>query len=141
MAAYLWIDGLPGESRQPGHRGQIEIAGVRFGGERGVDASRASAGGMTTYDARSITDITVLKKIDRISAELQAAYVAGKGFPRAVLTITFGSAKGGPVGLSRFEMKNVVISFIRPIANAADIPHEEIGLNFTEFIKDFASTK
>jgi type VI protein secretion system component Hcp len=135
MAAYLWIDGLPGESRKLGHRGQIEIAGVRFGGERGVNASRASAGGPTTYDARSITDITVIKQVDRISVELQAAYVSGKLFPAAALTITFGSTKGGPLGLSRFEMKNVVISFIRPAANAAGIAHEEIGLNFTQLIK------
>ena len=81
MADYfLKIDGIAGESKDPRHRGEIELDSFSWGENHLAHAGATSAASPT------IQDFHVVKHTDKASPLLMLAVASGRHFTAAVLT-------------------------------------------------------
>jgi type VI secretion system secreted protein Hcp len=81
MAAFfLRIDGIPGESQNPRHRGEIEVES--FSWSETYLASAAGAGGTGKVH---VQDLHITKQIDKASPLLMLAAASGRHLTSAVL--------------------------------------------------------
>ncbi len=136
---YLKIEGLPGESADAAHRGEIEAsswsfgatqaASPRFGG--GAGAGRAAMAGPGTQEPPTGPGaITVSKTYDAASPKLLQACAQGKHFPKATLSVR--KSGGGQQEYTSYELENVMVSSYSLGSSGGDRPMESLSLNFTK---------
>ena len=77
---FLQIDGVPGESHDPRHRGEIELDSFSWG------ENHLAHAGATIAASPTIQDFHIVKHTDKASPLLMLAVASGKHFKSAVLT-------------------------------------------------------
>ncbi len=124
--AYLKIEGVPGESRDPGHMGWIEIGSVQLDQVRNSMSVRGATGGAGSGKIH-FSEFTITKRTDAASPKLFEAATKGKHFPN--VTIEMRKAGGNQQEFLVFRMQNVYVSSYRA-AGPGGGPEESMTLNF-----------
>lgn len=102
---FLKLDNVLGESREPGHVGEIDVLSFSFGASQtGV----REAGGRASARRSSLSPIAIVKQVDKSSPKLFLACATGVHFKDAVLTISTGGDK--PFEYLVITMSDVLIS-------------------------------
>ena len=78
---FLKIDGIPGESQNPRHQGEIEVESFSWSETYLASAAGAGGGGKV-----HVQDLHITKQIDKASPLLMLAVASGRHFTSAVLT-------------------------------------------------------
>ncbi len=128
LNAYMKIDGVTGDSRNPRHMGWIEIGSVQLDQIR----NSLSAGGATSGAAASkihFQEFSIAKKVDAATPKLFEAATKGKHF--ATVTIEMRKAGGGPQEYLVIKLENVLVSSYRAAGPGGAGPEESMTLNFT----------
>ncbi len=139
---YMKIEGVPGESMDADHKGEIEVlswslgasqpASPRFGGSA---ASGRAAQGAPVTPPQGPGAITVSKSYDPSSVKLMQACAQGKHFPKATLSVR--KAGGGQQEYMTYELENVLISGYSLSghgggSSGGDKPMESLSINYTK---------
>jgi type VI secretion system secreted protein Hcp len=125
-AAYLNVDGIPGDTTAQGHENQIEVLSWQWG--VGDDQALCSAA------ARNIPfhDLVVTKRVDKASPLLFKAVATGQHIPQVVLSLSKTSS-GKPFDYLVITMNDVLVTSAKPGFGGGDqLPNESITLNFTK---------
>ncbi len=125
--AYLKVEGVPGESRDPGHIGWIEIGSVQLDQVRNSMSVRGATGGAGSGKVH-FNEFTITKRTDAASPKLFEAATKGKHFPTA--TIEMRKAGGGQQEYLVFKLENVFVSSYRAAGPGGGL-EESMTLNFT----------
>jgi type VI secretion system secreted protein Hcp len=130
MAAFdyfLKIDGIPGESTDAKHKGEIEVLSWSWGETR---ETAASPGGGAGTGKVAMTDLHVSANLSKASPPLLLACASGKHIKSAVLT---GRKAGkGQAEFLTFSLTDVLVSGYQTGATTAEAPLDSISLNFSK---------
>jgi len=132
LLAWLGFDGsIKGESTHPAHFEWIEVKGFNFGASRTISSSGGGGGGGRVAGVPSISELSLVKSVDRATAALFSAATAGiSPYPKVTLDMNMGSEQP----LARIELENVLVgsqSFTGS-SGSGTRPTESISLNFTK---------
>jgi len=117
--AFLFLDGIPGESAAARHFNWIELSDFEQALDRPAEAARS------TY-----TPIVFRKRIDKSSPLLMLACAGARPIAQANLDLL--RAEGDRVRYYQIKLRNVLVSSYQHSGGAAALPTEEFSLNFTE---------
>jgi type VI secretion system secreted protein Hcp len=130
MAAFdyfLKIDGIPGESADAKHKGEIEVLSWSWGE---THESAASPGGGAGAGKVAMTDLHVSANLSKASPQLLLACAAGTHIKGAVLT----GRKAGKAQAEflTFSLSDVLVSAYQTGGETAEAPLDSISLNFSK---------
>ena len=132
MAAYLFIEGIKGESKDAGHEGWINLISVdqaihrpMAGGTSGAARHRSSV----IFD-----DVVVMKEADASTPKLAEAIADGKSFPTVKIDLCTSSEGGKRIPYLQWELKNVRVTDYNLSATGDEgaPPTEQLAFNFEE---------
>lgn len=140
-AAFLHLDGIPGESTDPAHENWIEIESVQQTLSRPAASLPAAAGRRSGEVVRG--DVVVVKHLDKSSPKLVEALATGRVIPEARIELV--RTDGNRPGYFQIVLQRVQVTArstgARPAESLGD--HEEIALSYeaaewvyTEFAED-----
>jgi type VI secretion system secreted protein Hcp len=135
---YLKLGDIEGDSTVSGHEKQIELLSVSIGANMPV-GSRSSGGSATTGKV-SINDMSLVKQTDSASTGLFSAVCTGKHFDEAVISINRPDGQGNLVEYANWTLNDVVVSSYSHGAAGADVPVENISLNFGKITFTYTPT-
>jgi type VI secretion system secreted protein Hcp len=139
MAAFdyfLRLDGIPGESVDDKHKGEIDVLSWSWG-ETQATAPAPGGGGGTGKVA--MTDLQVNTRMSRASPQLLLACASGKHIKGAVLT---GRKAGkGQQEYLTFSLSDVLVSGYQTGASEAEVPLDSISLNFSKIEVSYKQQK
>jgi type VI secretion system secreted protein Hcp len=124
--AFLKIDGIPGESQDAKHKGEIDVLSFQWG----VAQPTAGRTGRPTGRA-DVHDLTITKFLDKASPLLFASACHGDHISTAVFTLR--KAGGNPIDFYKVTLTDILISSVSPSGTAGGevtAPLEEVSLNF-----------
>jgi type VI secretion system secreted protein Hcp len=131
---FLKIEGVPGESVDADHRGEIEVLSWSFGVSNPVSVG---AGGQTAGKA-TFQDFQIMKSLDKSTPLLMKACAKGTHIPQAILFVRKATATGTPVTYYKVTMEECMVSSYQISApNGGDRPSESLSLNFTKITFDY----
>jgi len=132
---FLKVDGADGESTQSGHSNEIKIHSFSWGcsQQTSVSGSGGSAAGKA-----SISDISVMKDLDKASPEMFKMLLTGKHIATAVLTAqkATGSTTGAPFLTITF---GEVFVTSQQISGSSEIPSESVSFSYNTIKFDYST--
>lgn len=126
---FLKIDGIPGESQDAAHRGEIDILSFHWG-ETNSGSSSGGGGGAGKVEKQ---DLTFVKQVDVSSPGLLRACTVGEHIRNAVLTL-----RNGGFEFLQITLEDVLVTSynIDGSEGGTPAPLEQITLDFAKL--DFA---
>ncbi len=127
--AFLFIEGIPGESTDSKFTDQIEILSYSHGLSQPTTATASSVGGGTSGRCNH-NDFSIVKELDKASPILSQQCSEGKHIPEVTLTLC--RAGGEKVPFMEYKMSDVVISSVSPggSSQGEGVPLEEVSFNY-----------
>ena len=139
MADYfLRVDGIPGESADTKHKGEIEVLSWSWG-ETNEAPPRGPGGGVGAGKVE-MSDLTVVTSFSKASPQLLLACASGKHFKSAVLA---GRKAGkGQADYLTFSLSDVLVSSYQ-VAGSADVnvPTDSVSLSFGKIQVEYKEQK
>ena len=121
--AYLRIPGVEGESKA--EQGAIEVSSFSWGVGRGIGSPTGRASDRES-SAPSVSEINIVKEVDKASPLLSRCADTGCHYPTVMLSVR--KAGGQPV---EYVLSNVMVSSVH-MSSGGDRPTESITLSFTK---------
>jgi type VI secretion system secreted protein Hcp len=130
MAAFdyfLRLDGIPGESADAKHKGEIDVLSWSWGESHPTPVSPGGGGGSGKV---AMTDLHVSANLSKASPQLLLACAAGTHIKGAVLT----GRKGGKAQAEflTFSLSDVLVSAYQTGGATAEAPLDSISLSFSK---------
>lgn len=138
---FLMLDGIPGESTDAKHKGEIDVLSYSQSFTNPASASERSAVGASAGRV-NCGDVKVTKEIDRSSPSIIGAVATGKHIPKAV--ITFRKAGENLIEYYKVTLTDVLIDSINQIdASALDSARilERISISSSRFEFEYRPQK
>ena len=123
---FLKIMGVDGESQDSKHANEIEVLSFSWGvtnQSRRAGTSRIGSTGKPT-----ISDLSIVKRLDSASPRLFEVSCTGEHLHDAVLTMRKAGDK--PVEFYKVTMSDVLISSVQPAGSAGDLGFEQVSFSF-----------
>jgi type VI secretion system secreted protein Hcp len=133
--AFLKIDGIPGESTSKMHKDEIEILSWSWGMAR--PAGLGGAG--MSRERPCITELNVMKFLDKASPKLMNAVIVGTAIPKATLTLTT-SGEFAPINFFTVELSQVTVASVQD-SGSSERPMESLALRFTSAMVTYQMQK
>jgi len=127
-SAFARIDGVPGDSADAQHQGEVDLSGVRAGLLAGGTAL-CGASGKATHDP-----IVVEKQIDRASVPLAGKAITGARL--RTVRITLVTAGTRPLTFLTYDLSDVRVVSIRQVKRGNTLT-EEVAFDFTRIAYTF----
>lgn len=118
---FLAIDGIPGESTDARHRGEIEVSSFSWGVSQAPSATGRAAG------KPSFTELVVTSPVSRASPEFWLACASGRHLASAVLTCRNPSQQHEFLAL---RLQDVVVASYQSSGTDEQRPLDQIALAF-----------
>jgi len=129
---FLNVEGIPGDSTQPGHTGHIDVISFNLGVEqRGI----SDFGGGGGAGKSSFKPFLIHKQVDKASPKLFLACATGQHIKKATLFVQTTRNEGPPVNYLVITMEDVIISSVNHVgAESAngDLLLESCSLNYAK---------
>lgn len=130
MAAFdyfLKLDGIPGESVDNKHKGEIDVLSWSWGESQPTPVNPGSGGGSGKV---AMTDLHVSANLSKASPQLLLACAAGTHIKGAVLTGRKGGKAQGE--FLTFSLSDVLVSAYQTGGATAEAPLDSISLSFSK---------
>ena len=118
---FLKIEGVDGESKDANHKNWINIESISHAMETSMSSATGAA--RRRGDVK-ISDISVVKELDKSSPKIMEAICTGKMIP----SMQIHAKKNGQVYLA-YELKNVMVTSYKTSAEG-EAPKEHIQFNY-----------
>jgi type VI secretion system secreted protein Hcp len=133
MDFFLKIDGIPGESQDAKHKGEIDLAAFSWSGVQRADSPRGGgAAGKATFG-----DFEVAMRVNKASPLLFLAAASGKHIKSAMLTAR--RAGKGQQEFLVFKFSDVLVSSYRTEADTETgaVPVDHVAFDFGHITIDY----
>lgn len=128
---FLRIDGIPGESADAKHKGEIVVESFSWGESH----SGPVAGGGAGAGRVNIQDLHVVAATSKASPQLMLACASGQHAASAVLT---GRRAGErQEDFLRFSLSDVLVSSFQIAGSQADGTKDSVGLSFGQIVVEY----
>jgi len=130
MAAFdyfLKLEGIPGESADAKHKGEIDVLSWSWGESQPTPVNPGSGGGSGKV---AMTDLHVSANLSKASPQLLLACAAGTHIKGAVLTGRKGGKAQGE--FLTFSLSDVLVSAYQTGGATAEAPLDSISLSFSK---------
>lgn len=117
-AGYIKFDGIDGESTDKDHKDWIDLLSF----SQGTEIQKDSATARDSYD---VSDVLVVKELDKSSPKLAESIAMGKVFPKVEIHLDSGQET-----FYIYELSNVMITSYSIGGTGNDVPTEEFSLNY-----------
>jgi len=135
--AFLKLDGIPGESVDAKHKGEIDILSWSWGATQSGTTHVGSGGGAGKV---AVQDLHFTKHVDKSSPNLMLACCTGKHHKEALLTVRKAGEK--PLEYLKIKLGEVLISSVSVAGHGADERlTENFTLNFAKFNQVYTPQK
>lgn len=121
---FLKLEGINGESRAAGHRGEIDVMAWSWG-ELQAGGGGGGAGGL------DLESLRFRMRPNRASPRLMLACATGQHIPEATLTVRQDSRNAGSDYL-QIRLEDVLVSSYQPSAAGSRLPVESLSLSYTK---------
>lgn len=136
---FLKIDGIPGESTDEKHKGELEIESWSWGATNEGSMGRGGGGGSGKAD---FSDIVITKYADKATPKLLKAVAEGQHIKSMLLTCRKASGAGGQVEYLKVTLEDVMISgYTSSASSGMPIPSESVTLNYAKIKYEYAPQK
>lgn len=139
---FLELDGIPGESTDAKHKGEIDVLAFSWGVSQAGSAPRGGRGGGA--GKALFEDLLVVARTSKASPKLWQACATGEHLKSAVLTCRKGSGKGR-IEFLKVTLTEVTITSYEVDGSDEELPLDQIALAFgtveTEFVSVDATGK
>ncbi len=126
---FLKLDGIKGESKQTGHKDEIDIYSWSWGLTQSGSWSMGGGGGSGKVN---VSDLSVSKKLDSSTAKITATACKGDHIATGVLTCR--KAGGTQLEYLKIELTDIIVTGIQTSgAGMGDEVMETLSLNFGQF--------
>jgi len=124
---FLKIDGIPGESTDAKHKGEIDVLSWSWGETQPIAGGGGGGGGAGRVE---MTELHVSATLSKASPPLLLACASGKHIKSAVLT----GRKAGKAQAEflTFSLSDVLVSSYQTGGATAEAPLDSISLNFSK---------
>ena len=126
---YLKIDGIDGEAQDKDHQSEIEVLSFSMG------VSNLGSGDVGTGSGSSrasLSDLSVMKRVDKASPGLFVNCCTGKHFDTATLSVRKAGGDA-PVEYLKYDLSEVYISAVQESgSDGGGIATESVSLNFSK---------
>ena len=129
---FLKIEGVPGESTDDKHKGEIEIDSFSWGVSN--SGSMAGGGGGGTGKVQ-FQDFHFTKKVDKSSPKLMEAVATGEHLRSVDLVVR--KAGGEQMEYYKIELQDVVISGYSTTGSSGEAPTESVSFNFSKIVFEY----
>lgn len=134
---FLKIQGIPGESKDHKHKDSIQIDSFSWGM---VQTGSFSAGGGGGAGKVSMSDISVMKYLDKASCDLMYHCASGKHIPSALITIRKAGDK--PLEYLKIKLTDILVSSVQHSGSGGgDNLSESLSLNFAKIEVEYQEQK
>lgn len=123
---FLKVDGIPGESQDAKHKGEIDVLAFSWG----VSQAKAPSGGGGGAGKAVFDDLLVVARTSKASPLLWLACASGKHVKSAVLTCR--RAGKSPVEFLKITLSDVVVSSYELDGSDEEPPLDQIGLAYAK---------
>ena len=124
---FLKIDGIPGESQNPRHQGEIEVESFSWSETYLASAAGADGGGGKVH----VQDLHITKQIDKASPLLMLAVASGRHFTSAVLTAQRPGTE--PLDYLTISLGGVMANSYRTGAQPGQaVPADQVSFSFRQ---------
>jgi type VI secretion system secreted protein Hcp len=132
---FLKVDGADGESTQTGHEKEIKVHSFSWGASQTTSVS--GSGGSAAGKA-SLSDISIMKDLDKASPEMFKMLLTGKHIATAVLTAqkSTGGTSGKPFLTISF---GEVFVTSQQISGSSEIPSESVSFSYNTIKFDYST--
>jgi type VI secretion system secreted protein Hcp len=132
---FLKVDGADGESTQTGHTKEIKIHSFSWGASQHTSVSGSGGSGA---GKASLSDISVMKDLDKASSEMFKMLLTGKHIATAVLTAqkSTGDTSGKPFLTITF---GEVFVTSQQISGSSEIPSESVSFSYNTIKFDYST--
>jgi len=132
---FLKVDGADGESTQTGHNNEIKIHSFSWGASQTTSVSGSGGSGA---GKASLSDINIMKDLDKASPELFKMLLTGKHIDSAVLTAqkVTGDTSGKPFLTITFSE---VFVTSQQISGSSEIPSESNSFSYNTIKFDYST--
>lgn len=124
---FLKLDGVPGESIDDKHKGEIELESFSWGELNSGSSGHGGGGGAGKVVSQ---DLSITKRIDKSSAVLMIACATGQHFKDAVLTAR--KAGGTQQEYLKIKLEEVLISSYQTSGGGSAMVQESVSFNFAK---------
>ena len=129
---FLKIDGIPGESQNPRHQGEIEVESFSWS-----ESHLASVGGTGKVHMQ---DLHITKPIDKASPLLMLACASGRHFTSAVLTAQRPGTQ--PLDYLTISLGGVMANSYQTGAPAGQaVPTDQVSFSFRQIVIVYRSQR
>jgi type VI secretion system secreted protein Hcp len=132
---FLKVDGADGESTQTGHTNEIKIHSFSWGCSQvtSVSGSGGSAAGKA-----SLSDMNVMKDLDKASPEMFKMLLTGKHIATAVMTAqkSTGDTSGKP--FLTISLGEVFVTS-QQISGSSEVPMESLSFSYNTIKFDYST--
>lgn len=138
---FMKIDGIPGESTDDKHKGEIDIESWSCQASQLGTMGHGGGGGSGKAE---FSDISITKHADKSTPKLLKAVAEGQHIKNIVLSCRKPSGSGGQVEYLKVTLDDVVISNYHISAangNGSSIPYESLSLNYAKIKYEYAPQK
>jgi type VI secretion system secreted protein Hcp len=132
--AFLKLDGIPGDSVDAAHKGEIQVSA--FQGGLSNPAHVGSATGGAGAGKATFQDFQFTAPVSSATPKLLLACATGQHITTATLAVRRAGAAGSkvaPLEFLKYTLTNVVVSSVTTAGASADAsPHEQFSLAFAK---------
>ena len=134
---FLKMDGVPGETNDLKHKGEIDLESFSWGE---TNQGTAAAGGGGGAGKVSMQDFHFVTRVNKASPVLLLSCASGKHIKEAILTVR--KAGKDQQDYLVFKFKDVLVSSYQiGGAEAGGVPTEQVSFNFTKVEIGYAPQK
>jgi type VI secretion system secreted protein Hcp len=135
---FLRIDGIPGESSDAKHKGEIDVLSWSWGETNPVPPGGSGSGGGA--GKVQMQDFSFTARVSKASPSLMLACASGKHFKSAVLT---ARKSGKPqVEFLTFSLSDVLVTAYQAGGAEGDVvPMDAVSLNFAKLQMEYTQQK
>lgn len=127
--AYLFIEGIKGESADSNHPGWIEITSASWGVIQPRSATASTAGGHTAERCEH-KSISLSKLTDLASPILMQMCSAGRTIPKVRIDFMRADSEGHPIKYYELELEHALVGSIDQVMHAGSGLHDSFTLRY-----------
>ena len=128
---FLKLDGIPGESVDAKHKGEIVLESFSWG-ETNTVAHGAFTGGGASAGRVSLQDFHFTSRVSKASPKLMLACASGQHILNGLVTVRRGTAQQeNQFEFLFYKFTNVIITSVQDVAQSSDLlPLESVSFAF-----------
>ena len=132
---FLKLDGAQGESVADGHKDEIQLLSWSWGGHNVTSVAGTGGSGAGKVD---LSDLTIMKYVDKATTPLFKALVTGQHIKTGVLTAVKTGSGGGGKPFITLSLKELYVTS-QQISASSEIPTESVSFSYNEMKHEYST--